>query len=540
MHLYARRMMPMCGICGFMDDDEVPLSDNLEMLTRIRHRGPDQVGVYLDGDTRVGERIADLRFRSVKGYLSLAQARLEITGGREGVQPISGESLTLVHNGEIYNHPELRKLLQHKEMRSESDSEILLHLIEEYYEGDLVHAVQTAMPLLDGMYALAVTDGSTMVLARDPIGKKPLYYTSGFPFYFASERKALVKSKGEIKRLLPGKLAEVKKNSIKIHDGYEIERPPIEINDMAEALDAYEGAFDRSMDKRVYGLNSVGVLFSGGIDSVLVARALQLKGLNVTCYTVGTEGSPDTETAIRAAQELGFNIKVEYLTEDLIRENLADIIEAIELNGLLQVEVAVPMYIAAQKCREDCHKVMFSGQAADELFAGYTWYRDVVRDHGHLILHSRLWEDLDRLYEDTLEREDRLSMAHSIELRVPFLDRELIRTAMRIAPQLKINNADDIYGKRVHRELSLRKGIPREFAYRKKSPAQEGSGIHGLIEVMAAKHFRGKVVKDTELLDFGSNFRYLGNNYGTPEMAALLSEITEKNDLQFIAGSGEN
>lgn len=540
MHWNARRKIPMCGICGFMDDDEVPLSDNLEMLSRIRHRGPDQVGVYLDGDTSVGVRIADLQFRSVKGCLSLAQARLDIIGGKDGVQPISGESLTLVHNGEIYNHTELRKLLLHKEMGSESDSEILLHIIEEYYEGDLVQAVQTAMPLLDGMYALAVTDGRTLVLARDPIGKKPLYYTDGFPFYFASERKALLKGNGEIRRLLPGKVAEIKKNTVKIHDGYEIEKPPIEINDMAEALDAYEGAFDRSMDKRTYGLNRVGVLFSGGIDSVLVARALQLRGLIVTCYTVGTEGSSDTETAIKAARELGLNIKVEYLTENLIRENLADVIEAIELNGLLQVEVAIPMYLAVKKCREDGHKVMFSGQAADELFAGYTWYRDVVKEHGHLILHSKLWEDLDRLYEDTLEREDRLSMAHSIEIRVPFLDRELIRTAMRIAPHLKINNAEDVYGKRVHRELSLRKGIPREFAYRKKSPAQEGSGIHDLIEAIAAKHFRGKIVKETKLLDFGSNFRYLGNHYGTPEMTALLSEVTEKNNLQFIAGSGEN
>lgn len=530
----------MCGICGFMDDDDVPLSDSLEMLSRIRHRGPDQVGVYLDGDIRIGSKIADLGFRTVSGRLSLAQSRLEITGGGEGVQPITGESLTLVHNGEIYNHIELRKLLQHKEMGSESDSEILLHLIEEYYDGNLVKAVQSAMPLLDGMYALAVTDGRTLVLARDPIGKKPLYYSEGFPFYFASERKALVKGEGGIKRLMPGKLAEVSRGRIKIHDGYEIERPPIEINEMSEALDAYEIAFDRSMDKRTYGLDKVGVLFSGGIDSVLVAHALRLRGLNVSCYTVGTEGSPDIETAKKAAEELGLTINVEYLTEDLIRENLAEIIESIELNGLLQVEVAIPMYLAVKKCRQDNHKVMFSGQAADELFAGYTWYRDVIKEHGHLILHNKLWDDIDRLYEDTLEREDRLSMAHSVEIRAPFLDRELIRTAMRIAPHLKLSNAEDVYGKRVHRELSLRKGIPREFAYRKKSPAQEGSGIHELFEAVAAKHFKGRNVKETKLLDFGSNYRYLGNHYGTPEMAALLSEITEKNDLKFIAGRSEN
>jgi asparagine synthase (glutamine-hydrolysing) len=378
------------------------------------------------------------------------------------------------------------------------------------------------------------------VLARDPIGKKPLYYKNEFPFYFASERKALVNSNGRIKRVMPGQLIKVEGKEITSHQGYQIERPPIEINDMNHALNAYEDAFDRSIDKRIYGLDSVGVLFSGGIDSVLIARALQLKGLKVTCYTVGTEGSSDVDMALKAAKELGLEIKVQYLTEELIREYMGEIIRAIELNGLLQVEVAIPMYIAAKKCSDDGHKVMFSGQAADELFAGYTWYKDVVKENGHLFLHDKLWEDIDKLYEDTLEREDRMAMAHSIEIRAPFLDREVIRTAMRIAPHLKINNGEDVYGKRVHRELAMLKGIPREFAYREKSPAQEGSGVHNIIKSIAEKYYKGKTVAQVELQDFGSNFRYLGNNYGTPEMNALLSEMTRSNNVEFIAELNEN
>jgi len=530
----------MCGICGFIDEDDVPLSHSFNMLSKIRHRGPDQVGVYLDGTIDIGRDIGDLDIEKNSGSICLAQARLEIVGGREGVQPIEGEKLTLIHNGEIYNHIELRKLLQHKEMGSESDSEILLHLVEEFYEDDLLEALKKAMPLMDGMYAIAVTDGKSLVLARDPIGKKPLYYQNEFPFYFASERKALVNNGGKIKRVMPGQLVKVEGHEITTHQGYQIERPPIEINDMSDALNAYEEAFDRAIDKRIYGLDSVGVLFSGGIDSVLIARALQLKGLKVTCYTVGTEGSSDVDMAIKAAKELGLEINVQYLTEELIQGNLGEIIHAIELNGLLQVEVAIPMYLAAKSCSEDGHKIMFSGQAADELFAGYTWYKDVVKEHGHLYLHDKLWEDIDRLYEDTLEREDRMAMAHSIEIRAPFLDREVIRTAMRIAPHLKINNGEDVYGKRVHRELAMLKGIPREFAYRGKSPAQEGSGIHDIIKTIADKHFEGKSVSDVELLDFGSNFRYLGNNYGTPEMNALLSEMTKSNNVEFIAEMNEN
>ncbi|MCA9809777.1 MAG: asparagine synthetase B [Candidatus Dadabacteria bacterium] len=532
----------MCGLCGFMDEGEdVPLSEGLDMLSKIRHRGPDQVGVYLDGEVSSAEKISGLKLERSSGSICLAQSRLEIVGGREGVQPITGEKLTLVHNGEIYNHRELRKLLV-DDFGLGSDSDVVLRVLEEYYDGDLLHAVKQAMPVLDGMYALAVTDGDSLVLARDPIGKKPLYYTDGLPFYFASERKALLhaRSNDEIKRVLPGKLVLVTGDGVSVHDGYEVERPPIEINEMEEAICAYEEVFDHAVDKRVRGLDRVGVLFSGGIDSVLVARALQLKGLRVTCYTVGAEGSGDVEMAIKAARELGLEINVEYLTDDLISSCLPEVIQAIELNGLLQVEVAIPMYIAARNCAKDGHKVMFSGQAADELFAGYSWYRDVVKEHGHLYLHQKLWEDIDKLYEDTLEREDRMAMAHSIELRAPFLDREVMRTAMRIAPHLKLTGGDDVYGKRVHRELSMRKGIPREFAYREKSPAQEGTGVHDMIQALASKHYKGKDVDDVELVDFGSSYRYLGNHYGTPETMAYLRELSEESAPGSIVGAGSN
>ncbi len=529
----------MCGICGFMDHKDGPISDTLDMLSKIRHRGPDQVGVYLNKNVWQAKTIDELRRIGDEGPISLGQSRLEIVGGEKGAQPIKGERLTIVHNGEIYNHRELRKLLSHREIGSKSDSEVLLHLIEYFYEDNLVEAVKKTMPLLDGMYAFAVTDGKSLVLARDPVGKKPIYFTDSFPFYFASERKAITSGAGIIKRLPPGKILEVSER-IRIEAGYEIERPPIEINDMEGALEAYESAFDRAIEKRVAGLDRVGVLFSGGIDSVLVARSIQLTGCEITCYSVGARGGGDIEMAQRSAKELGLNIKVEYLTEDLIQSLLPEIIETIELNGLIQVEAAIPMYIAAEMCREDNHKVMFTGQAADELFAGYSWYKDVVREKGYLALHDRLWDDIEKLYLDTLEREDRMAMAHSIELRAPFLDREVIRTAMRIAPNLKIKDADDKYRKLVHRELALRKGIPREIAYRPKSRAQDGTGVHEMIRSIAEKHFAGKKFNRVDVLDYGSNYRYLKEDYATPATLALLEEITRVNKVDFLANKNED
>ncbi len=527
----------MCSICGFSDEEPHSVEETLSMLIKTRHRGPDSAGIYLDGKVWKSNVLGKLEaIIKGSGKISLGHLRLEIVGGEKGVQPISScdGKLALVCNGEIYNYNRLRPLLGEHRFSSGSDNEVLVHLIEDFYEGSLRDAVISSMPLLDGMYAFAVTDGESLVVARDPVGKKPIYFTDTPPFYFASERKALDIEDGSIRRLPPGKVLEVKGKEINIYQGYEIEKPQIHIDDMKEALGEYERVFDKAIEKRTLGLDKVGTLFSGGIDSVLVSKALQDQGLKVTCYSVGTKDSSDLEMAEEAAKKLNLDIKVEYLTEGLIEELLPEVIEAIELNGLTQVEAAIPMYIAARMCSEDGnHKVMFTGQGADELFAGYTWYGDVIREKGYFALHERMWDDISKLYIDTLEREDRMAMAHSIELRAPFLDRDLIRTAMKISPFLKIKDADDPYRKLVHRELAVHKGIPKYIAYREKSRVQDGAGIHSIIQSIADRYFEGRRIPEVDILDYGSNYRY-NEDYTTPEILALLDEVTRSHEINLI------
>ncbi len=208
---------------------------------------------------------------------------------------------------------------------------------------------------------------------------------------------------------------------------------------------------------------------------------------------------------------------------------LPEIIETIELNGLLQVEVAVPMYLAAKAASEDGIKVMFNGQGADELFAGYWWYKDVVREDGFLRLHDKLWADIDLAYDDTLEREDKVTMANSIELRVPYLDRNVVHCAMRISPRLKIKDGNDSTRKWAHRGVAAMLGVPQYTAYRENDMAQSGSCVHDIVKRVADEYFDGKKVEAVELEDKGSNYRYLDEDYGTPEMWAYMYEITKVN-----------
>jgi asparagine synthase (glutamine-hydrolysing) len=131
---------------------------------------------------------------------------------------------------------------------------------------------------------------------------------------------------------------------------------------------------------------------------------------------------------------------------------------------------------------------MFSGQAADELFGGYSWYARVVEKEGYQKLRDHMTQDLLLLYKETLEREDKITMAHSIEMREPFLDIEVIRCSMGMDLKLNIKGATDTMGKHIHRKLAQKLGIPRNIAYRIKEAAQHGSGMHDIFDTIARKH----------------------------------------------------
>jgi asparagine synthase (glutamine-hydrolysing) len=105
--------------------------------------------------------------------------------------------------------------------------------------------------------------------------------------------------------------------------------------------------------------------------------------------------------------------------------------------------------------------------------------------------------DLLLLYKETLEREDKLAMSNSIEMREPFLDSEIVRTATNIDLNLNLADENDIFGKRVHRELAIQVGIPKYIAYREKQAAQHGAGIHGILSKIAEKNgFNNKMITE--------------------------------------------
>ena len=535
----------MSTICGhFVNNNKIKSTDIYDMLKKMEHRGPDTHGVYLDGRLVKVDDVDELKEDlSNESHIALGHSRLRIVGSEKMTQPYIScdRKLALIHNGEIYNYQKLRTLLykQH-EIKTSSDSEIIVHLLEEVYQGDLLDATKKIIGLLDGTYSLAVTDGESIVVARDPIGKTPLYYiTNGNVTYFASEKKALWNGKDTPNRLNPGDILSINNSSAEVSEGFHLQFPQIDIVDFRDAVESYKDALIKSVKKRLTGLteSQIGVIFSGGIDSVLISKLLQREGKNIICYCTGTEESGDIIAARSVAEDLGLELKTTIITEAMVEDILPEVIRNVEESGLLQVEVAIPMYLAAKLAAEDDIRVMFTGQAADELFAGYPWYKDVLNDFGYVRLHEKLWEDLILSYTDTLEREDKLTMAHSIELRAPYLDKYLIQTVMRMSPRLKIQDKNDNLRKTVHRQAAIELGIPPYIAFRAKNPAQSGSGIHEIVEKIAKRHISGidhDLVNENINRDKGSIYRYGEEIYGDDAARIYVQRMEEDIQKKYI------
>ena len=529
----------MCGIVGILSKKERNVAPLIgKMLSCMKNRGPDGMGLSTENQIVYSDTFDNPLFSEVQGHDVLGHSRLAIVGGSCGQQPFVScdKKLVLEHNGEIYNYKEIRKNLSaHHTFTTSTDSEVIVHLLEDHYhktEGNLIEAIKRTVAQLDGIYVLAIREQSTgdIVLVRDGIGVRQIYYGESSDFIaFASERKALWKiaMSDQIKRLLPGYALVISHKDgssnirttlfpISVNTKKSIrEKYSILYTDIDSAVNAYSDTLIESMRKRVSDFKRIGIVFSGGIDSVIVAYLAKQMAPEVVCYTSGIKDSSDILNSLDIAEKLDLKLEVEQMTEFDVENTIPKIINIIEEDNMGQVEVAIPIYGAVKLAHEQGIRVMLTGQGADELFGGYSWYSKIVKKHGYEKIQGYLIEDIKLLYKETLEREDKITMSQSIELREPFLDTNLIDTVLRIDPRLNIQNNGNNYdnlGKRVHRKLAEKLGIPKEIAYRIKEAAQHGSGIHNTLNALAIKNGFTESKVDSSYLDKLKNRELIGSS----------------------------
>ena len=379
----------MCGICGkvnFEPERKVEGALVDRMMRAIQHRGPDGEGKYL------------------AGQVGLGHTRLAIIDLGSGDQPMTNEdgSIWLVYNGEIYNFPELRcdLLARGHTFRSHSDTEVIIHLYEEYGP----ECVQR----LRGMFAFALWDANTraLLLARDRLGVKPLYYANtGKALVFGSEIKTLL-CDPEVKReinpdailrflsflYLPGRetlLCGIEKlepgHYLVLKDGktektrywnlkFRVDEPPLSFR---QASDLLREKVEASVREHLLSDVPVGVLLSGGVDStVVLACASKHVRHRINTFTIGFGGEEfdDERPYARMAAER-FNSEHHEITISpadfssflprYIRHLEEPVCEA----------PAVALHYVSELARKHV-KVVLSGEGGDEGFAGYQTYRN--------------------------------------------------------------------------------------------------------------------------------------------------------------------
>lgn len=520
----------MCGIAGIMGapGKTVSAAEIHSMCSVMVHRGPDDEGIY-----------------SAPG-IGLGMRRLSIIDLEHGRQPMHNEdgSVHVVANGEIYNFQALRRELEQRghTFASGSDTETIVHLYEEYGVDCVQH--------LRGMFGLAIWDGRRrqLVLARDRLGIKPLYWTrTPTRIAFASELKCLLQLHDVpralnleavdhlfaalstpsadsildgVHKLEPGHVLVARAGQEPVIRRYwDVEFEPDRTRDEASFVDELRGLLDESVRMHMVSDVPLGAFLSGGIDSsAVVATMAGLSDRPVNTFSVGFREPRYDESgqARRLANRLGAEHRQLILEADAI-----DVLDDItwHLDEPFGDSSAIPTYMVSKLASEHV-TVVLSGDGGDELFAGYDKYvkegreqridrvpaplrraaarigsamregwpgRRFLQHHAlsgteryldacqimnlserRALLHPEVRQKLDGdvarrdadryllgdehdwlsriqyldlhryLPMDILTKVDRMSMAHSIEVRVPLLDHKLVEFAATVPPELKL------------------------------------------------------------------------------------------------------
>jgi len=438
---------------------------------------------------------------------ALAKVSLSVRGRpAEDIYTYYPEKLALVYDGHLYGLRDTVAELPGVQHRvNETDARSLVHLLAES-AANLEQRVSRALIDLDGDYALAVSDTNQIVVSRDRSGTRPLYFGQNNRLAaFASNKKPLWKiGLGKVRPLRAGNFALFDHEGVTVGKVSSVRKKSIEIKNMAQAVNAYEQSLCSAVRKRlakVGPIRKVGLLLSGGVDSCLLAKlvrdAASSLGMETIVFSVGLPGSPDMDFAKEFARELGMRHKMKILSVDAVGEYIPKVIEAIEDSDFVQVETGIGLYAAIDMASQDGISVLFSGQGPDELWGGYTWYPKVLGRDGRHELCRRMREDFTRVDIETLDRENKIAMAHGVELFFPYLDAEVVNVAMIVASELKVSSAEDRLGKHPHRRLAIKMGISEKYANREKLAIQHGTGIHNVLDDIARKNGFGPcLVKD--------------------------------------------
>ena len=449
----------MCGIAVAIDWDGAEATVR-RLISGLSHRGD------------VTDPLV-----SPRPNVAMCTRRLRIVDAEHAIQPMLSYDgrILLSFNGEIYNHAELRQELEACGVgfRTESDTEVLASALSLWGPG--------ALGRINGMFAFVALDLSSgdFLAARDPLGVKPLYVIqSGSGFVFCSEMRPLLSGveAGYVFPLPPGhlltrtRLTEFK-SFVADPDRATFDHDPAVLDRLLSA----------AVQARIPPDMPCPVLFSGGIDSTLIAHYARQTRPDTPAYFLGGADAPDYSYAACYAARTGLDLRCVGF-DDVGDDTDACITEIIELVETFEPDVvrgSLCTALLSRRIHRDGYKVALCGEGADELFAGYVplelafddsqWAGAVVRDQHLALMHN-----------NNLQRVDRCSMRYQLELREPFLDPSIVAYATGLKSSSLVRTINgEAWGKAPLRSLYdlYPDQLPDMIRDRRKVPGNEGSGF---------------------------------------------------------------
>lgn len=382
----------MCGIAGFVPSNHIQdVKQTLKaMLTRIRHRGPDECGLYLSNSACMGN------------------VRLSIIDLSAGQQPMSTADgrYWIAYNGEVFNYPELKKSLEQKGhvFRTNCDTEVVLHMYQEYG--------LNCLSQLNGQFVFSVWDchKKELFLGRDRMGIRPLFYTQqGADFVFGSEIKSIFEYPGikrefcleglkqiftfwstltpttafkDIYEIPPGHYAIYKNSVLTVSPYWSLNMEPKRQINLADAVDEFKSLFQDSLALRMRADVPVAAYLSGGLDSTSTTAFIKKmfpEALNT--FSIGFEEKDYDETIYQKEVANFFDTKhhsVSFKNSDVV-----DLFEKV----LWHTETPIlrtapfPMYKLSKLVRDNGIKVVITGEGADEMLGGYNIFKEAIVRH---------------------------------------------------------------------------------------------------------------------------------------------------------------
>ncbi len=442
------------------------------MLKELTHRGADAHGVATPNSVTTAKSIKKLDLTDISSSVVLGHNLSRILSGDQP-QPVQGDGFTLVFEGRLFTSSNLSDVDKIVEKLGNNPQRNVNHVIEK----------------LEGSYAFALAVPNKIFAGRDMFGTNPFYYGENDTMCaVASERKALwILGMRNVKSFPPGHIARVDTQGFSFKTIKTIAQPTTEEMNMEYAAKYLHNLLLESMKKRVSDIKKVAVAFSGGLDSSVIAVLAKNCGINVQLVSVGLENQPEVAFAEEAAEALGLPLHLQTYTTSDIEQILPKVLWLIEESNSVKTSIAIPFYWTAENTSKLESTILLAGQGGDELFGGYQKYLGEYAQFGVEAVQNIMFRDVAKSYEINFQRDDQVCSFHKVELRLPFVDRDVVHFSLALPLRLKIESAEDRLRKKVLREVAQYLDIPLFIANKTKKAVQYTTGVNRALQRLAKR-----------------------------------------------------